>query len=547
MGAPIRRAAGLAVLLAACARTDVPLYDTLGTHHRAVTTGAVQAQRYFDQGLRLYYAFNQEEAVASFRAAASIDPACAMCWWGVAMASGPNINLPMDSAGEVVAREAIARARTVDTRLTPVEQGLIAAAAARYGVGADGSGAAVAAPLADRASRDSAYAAAMTELASRFAEDVDVAVLAAEAAMLLRPWNYWAPDRTPYPGTEALVARLEGALVRDSLHPGACHFFIHAVEPVAPERAVGCAERLASLMPGAGHLVHMPGHIYFRVGRYADAVAANEHASHADSVYLQDRRPTGLYPMYYTPHNHHFRAAAAMMEGRLAAALDAARATARLTPLANVRAIPPAELYVPVPLYVLVRFGQWDAILAEPEPTAPELAFTKGIWHYARALAHAASGRADSAQAHAVRLHALAEAYPADAIVGLNAGRVLLTLADHVLQGELAARAGRTAEAVQHFQAAIALEDGLTYDEPPPWYAPVRQSLGAVLLGAGRAAEAEVVYRDDLLRYPENGWSLTGLREALRAQGRPAAADSVDARFRRAWARADVTIGASRL
>ncbi len=524
-------------LLAACGGSDVPLYQDLGSFRRAVTTRSAEAQRWFDQGLRLAYAFNQAEAVRSFTRATVLDPSCAMCWWGIAYASGPNINIPMDSAGEVAAYAAAQRAWAVRDGATDVERGLVEAQVRRYG----------AEPMAARAARDSAYAAAMAALAERFPADDDVQVLAAEAAMLLRPWDYWRPDGSPYPGTTELVAKLETVVARDSTHPGACHFFIHAVEKFEPQRAVACAERLAALMPGAGHLVHMPAHIYFRVGRYADAVAANEHASHADSVYLEGRRDGGLYALFYTPHNHHFRAAAAMMEGRYAAALDAARASARLTPLANVQAVPPAELYVPVPLYVLARFGKWDEILREPPPAAPELRFTKGIWHYARGLAFTATGRGDSARAEADSLHAIASAYPEDAIIGLNAGRALLGIADHALQGEMAARAGDTPGAVRHFDAAIALEDGLTYDEPPPWYYPVRQSLGAALLAARRAADAEAVYREDLRRYPENGWSLTGLREALRAQGKATAADSADAAFRRAWARADVTINASRL
>ncbi len=529
-------AALLTAALAACRQSAVPLYSDLGSLHREVTTRSREAQLYFDQGLRLTYAFNSAEAVRSFRQATALDRTCAMCWWGIALASGPNINIPMDSAGEAAAWLSVQRAMAAREGASDVERGLIEAQALRFG----------ATPLAERAARDSAYADAMHALAARFPADDDVQVLAAEAAMLLRPWDYWRPDGSPYPGTEAFVARLETVVARDSLHPGACHFFIHAIEKFEPQRGVGCAERLAALMPGAGHLVHMPAHIYFRVGRYADAVTANEHASHADSAYNEGRRPGGLYPLFYTPHNHHFRAAAAMMEGRSGAALDAARQSTRLTPLANVRSVPPAELYVPVPLYVLARFGKWEEILREPEPAAPELRFTKGIWHYARALAFAATARPDSAQREADSLAAIAAAYPEGAIIGLNPGRTLLAIADHTARGELAARAGRTAEGVRHFEAAIAVEDALTYDEPPPWYYPVRQSLGAALLAGGRTREAEAVYREDLRRYPENGWSLLGMRESLRAQGKGAAADSADARFRRAWARADVSIAASR-
>ncbi len=533
----LRLVALATVTLTADCRTPVPLYDDLGSFTHRISSRVPEAQRYFDQGLRLTYAFNHAEAVRAFDEAARRDDRCAICWWGVALAWGPNINIPMDSAGEAAAWAAIQEARRRAAHASEPERAYIEALAARHGVPAG----------ADRARRDSTYATAMRSVRDRFAGDPDAAVLYADAMMNLRPWNYWQPDGSPYPGTEDILATLEGAVGSDSTHPGACHFYIHAVEKVQPERAVACAERLARLMPGAGHLVHMPAHIYFRVGRYGDAVAANEHASHADSVYLEGQRPGGgLYPLFYTPHNHHFRSAAAAMEGRFAAALDAARQTARLTPIDNVRAVPPAELYVPVPLYVLARFGRWDDILRETAPPA-ELRFTTGIWRYARGLAFAATGRADSARREAAALDSIVAATPAEAIIGLNSGRTLLEIASHALAGEIAARARLFGDAVRHLDAAIRLEDGLTYDEPPPWYFPVRHALGAVWLAADRPRDAEAVYREDLRRYPENGWSLIGLRNALRAQRQWAAADSADARFRQAWARADAPITASRL
>ncbi|HWO89660.1 MAG TPA: hypothetical protein VNL98_10980 [Gemmatimonadales bacterium] len=522
--------------LTACERGSVPLYDNLGSYHRAITTSSERAQAYFDQGMRLTWAFNHAEAIRAFREAARLDPECAMCFWGIALAYGPNINIPMDSAGEQEAFAAIQRAIQLRANASELERALIDALARRYGE----------TPLANRPARDSAWAEAMRLVLERWPDDNDAGVLFADAMMNLRPWNYWMPDGRPFPGTGVLVAALERVIARDSTHPGACHLYIHAVEKVQPERAVPCAERLASLMPGAGHLVHMPAHIYFRVGRYADAVAANEHASHADSSYIEGQRPGGVYPMFYTPHNHHFRAAAAMMEGRYQAALAAARETARLAPLENVRAVPPLELYVPVPLYVMARFGRWSEILREPAPPA-ELLFTTGVWYYARALAYAATGHYDSARIAADSLVVIADDYPAEATIGLNSGRSLLHIAMHALEGELAARAARNDEAIRHLQQAITIEDQLTYDEPPPWYYPVRHSLGAVLLTAGRAREAEAVYLEDLRRYPENGWSLVGLREALRVQGRSADAAAVDTRFRRAWARADTPISASRL
>ena len=519
------------VALAACRapHRDVPLYTDLGTLHRTVTTGSRDAQAYFDQGLRLYYGFNQAEAVRAFSEAARLDTACAMCWAGLALAWGPNVNIPMDSAGASFAFAAIEKAKQHRAGATPAEQQLIDALSQRYPTGT----------LEPRAQRDSAYAVAMKTLAARDARDVDVQTLSAEAAMLLRPWNYWQPDGSPYPGTSDLVATLEGALRTDSTHPGACHFYIHAVEKVQPEKAVRCAEHLAEQMPGAGHLVHMPAHIYFRVGRYADAVEANVHASHADSTYIEGQRPTGPYPMFYTPHNHHFRAAAAMMEGRSDAAIEAARQTARLAPIENVRAVPPIEIYRVSPLYMMARFGKWDDILREPEPQEAELAFSRGMWLYARGLAHSAQGRADSAQGCARALARIADSYPAGAPIGLNPGKTQLGIASHALLGTIAARAGRTAEAERHFNAAVAAEDQLLYNEPPDWYYPVRQSLAAALLAGGRPADAERVSREDLRHYPNNGWSLKTLAAALDAQGKRDEAQQVRSELSRAWARAD--------
>lgn len=517
---------------AACRTSDVPLYTDLGMHHREVTTRSHDAQAYFDQGLRLYYAFNQAEAIRAFREATRLDPSCAMCWWGVALACGPNVNIPMDSAGEAEALAASQKASAALAGKTAMERSLVEALALRYAAPA----------AAERARRDSAWARAMTALAAREPRDADLQVLAAEAAMLLRPWNYWKPDGLAQPGTTELVLLLERTLARDSLHPGACHFYIHAVEAVQPERAVPCAERLASLMPGAGHLVHMPAHIYFRVGRYADAVAANEHASHADSVYIEGQHPAGLYPLFYTPHNHHFRAAAAMMEGRYATAIAAARQTARLTPIENVRLAPPAELYVPPPLFVMARFGKWEEILREPEPTAPELAYTRGIWLYVRGLAFAATGKPDSARAEVTRLAAVAASYPAAATIGLNSGKALLQLAGYSLRGEIAARAGITGEADIHYQAAIRIEDGLAYDEPPSWFNAVRPRRAEVLAAGGRLVEAERAWREDLHRYPDNGWSLYGLAALLETTGKREEALQIRERFNRVWARADTRL-----
>jgi tetratricopeptide (TPR) repeat protein len=513
----------------------VPLFDNLGAHHHAITATPL-AQRYFDQGLRLVYAFNHDEAIAAFRTAAQLDTTCAMCWWGIALALGPNINVPMDSAQLAPALDAVRAARARAAHASPGERAYIDAVALRYSPD----------PKARRGALDSAYARAMGEVARRDPDDADAATLYAEALLDLRPWDYYAADGTPRPGTAEVVSVLEGVLRRVPNHPGACHYYIHAVEASArPDRALPCADRLASLMPGAGHLVHMPAHIYMRVGRYADAVAANRHALHADRSLIDRRHPEGLYPLLYPAHNAHFLWSAATMAGESAVALQAAREAGEAVPLDVIRQNPPFEFILPTPYVALARFGRWEELLREPAPPE-DLRYTTGLWHYARGLAYAATDRPDSARAERTALAAIAAATPADRVVSLNSAATLLRLATNALDGELAARQGDAAAAVRSLTAAVQLQDGLTYDEPPGWYYPVRQSLGAVLLRAGQAKEAEAVYREDLRRNPENGWSLFGLARSLRAQGRASDAAAVDARFARAWAQADVKLEESR-
>lgn len=516
---------------------SVPLYDDLGSYHRAITTTVPAAQQYFDQGLRLSYAFNHAEAIRAFREAQRLDPGCAMCYWGEAYAWGPNINLPMDSAGGVAGFAAAQRALARIDDASPVEQALIRAIAARY----------VAVPLPDRAGLDSAYASAMAEAAARFADDRDVATLYADALMNLRPWNYWnREDGSPYPGTETIVAQLGGVIAAVPDHPGACHLYIHAVEAVTPEKAVPCAERLATAMPGAGHLVHMPAHVYIRVGRYADAVDANVHAVHADEVYIEGQRPEGVYPIGYYPHNHHFLAFAATMAGRSAQAIDHANKTAATTPVEVAQALPFVEPYLHYPFLALVTFGRWDEVLALPLPPE-DLPYSWGMAQYARGVAFAATQQWDDAQAALAAVKRIATSGTAGyQSAGWATPATNLEIATHALAGEIAARQGQHDEAIAHFTAAMEIEDAQLYTEPPDWYYPIRHSLGAALLAAGKPAEAERVYREDLQRFPENGWALFGLSEALHQQGRHDESGAVDARFKRAWATADVTLTASR-
>ena len=536
----------LAVALALAGQTagvptdTVPLYDNLGDHHREVTTSVPAAQTYFDQGLRLYYAFNHPEAIRAFRAAQRLDSLCAMCHWGEALAWGPNINLPMDSASGVAAHAALQRALATRSHASDVERALIDALASRYAPPERLSG--------PRAALDSAYATAMASVARAHPRDQDIAVLYSESLMDLRPWNYWTRDGSLQPGMDVALSRLERVAESNPRHPGACHFYIHAVEAAHPQRAVPCAERLAALMPGAGHLVHMPGHIYIRVGRYMDAVKANEHAVHADETYIRDQRPgVSAYTAGYYPHNFDFLAFAAAMAGRADQAIGAADRQASVVS-SDMLAAPGMTFlqhHITRRLQLRVRFGRWDEILRTPAPSE-ELPHASGMWHYARGRALAATGKLDEAEAELARVHAAAiDPRLADVRLEFNESPTILGIAEHVLAGNIAHARGDHAEAVSHLRAAAAIEDGLTYGEPPDWTVPVRHDLGAALLAAGRATEAERVYREDLKRFPSNGWSLLGLSQSLRAQGKGAEAGRAMAEFEHAWSAADVEIASS--
>ena len=508
----------------------VPLYDNLGNHHHAVTTRVPSAQQYFDQGLRLVFGFNHGEAIRAFNEGVRLDPSCAMCYWGAALAYGPHVNAPMDSASGVAAYAAAQQALKRVSRVSPPEQAYVRAVAKRY---------ARVPTTTSRAALDSAYARAMAEVVQKYPDDLDAATLYAEALMDLRPWNYWQqPSGEPYPGTLEIVSQLERVLRGNPDHPGACHYYIHAVEAVQPEKAVACAERLAALMPGDGHIVHMPAHIYIRVGRYADAIASNVHAVHTDEAYIEDQRPSGVYPLGYYPHNLHFLSFAATMAGQSATAIDAARRLLAKTNMQAAAQVPPLQPFVSFLDVTLATFGRWDDVLAQPLPPA-DIPYAVGMAHYARGVAFAATGKPTEAQAELDALKPIAAAATPD-------NKTVFDIATHALLGEIASRQGKLDEAATHFKAAMALEDGLLYFEPPTWYYPIRHSLGAVLLRAGRAAEAEQLYREDLRRFPENGWALFGLLSALRAQGKTAEADAVEARFRKAWGTADVTLTASR-
>lgn len=521
-----------------------PLFDGMGAYNRKISTSSEAANRYFNQGMVLAFGFNHAESIRSFRAAQRLDPNCAMCFWGEALATGPNINVTskgkavMSDAERKAAFAAINRALALKEAATPVEQALIEAQAKRY----NGD------PATERLPLDRAYAEAMGKVVAAYPEDDDAAAIYAEAWMNTMPWNYWSADGTPRPETEKVIAALERIIARSPKHPLALHLYIHAVEASKnPGRAEDEADALANLVPGSGHLVHMPAHIYWRVGRYDDAANANVRAAAVDEEYIAACNAQGFYPAMYYPHNIHFLWAATSMAGQSRMALESARKVAANVRLEQIEQFPTVEFFKTIPLLTLTQFGKWSDILDEPAP--PEnLDYSNAIWRYARGIAMANTGDIDGARAEREKLAAVKDSvqirfldsadYPAS---------ILLNIADDLLQGEMALRSGNPDLAAVHYQRAVEKQDGLPYMEPPFWYYPTRQSLGQALLEAGRFAEAEAVYRKDLEDYPRNGWSMSGLVAALERQGKADAAEKARADFDVIWAKADVVINGSRI
>lgn len=533
-------ALAIASAIASSARAQenlVPLYDDLGNYHLEISSSVPQVQEYFNQGVRLYYAFNHAEGIRAFREAQRLDPECAICWWGEALAWGPNINLPMDRPSALAAYTALGEALDRIDWASPKEQALIRALAVRYSEEAPDN----------RARLDQAYANAMANLVLQYPADLDISVLYAEALMDLRPWDYWTEQGQTKPGIDIALQHLQATLAANANHPGACHFYIHAVEAVYPERAVACAERLAELMPGAGHLVHMPGHIYIRVGRYLDAVTANQHAVHADETYIQDHNPgMGMYTVGYYPHNYDFLAFAAMMIGQSKTAVDSARQVTALLPreMFGAYGMDFLQHWLVRPLQMHVRFAQWDEILQVESPPQ-EFKHALGIWHYARGRAFLATGEHDAALQELAKLHAIiASGELGDMKMEFNRSEELLSIAECLLSGWSSAAKRDFDAAIAAMEEAVQLESQLFYGEPPEWSVPTRQELGAVLLKAGRYGEAERVFREDLAKFPENGWSLYGAIEALRAQGKTAQASELQTALDRVWATADVDLAA---
>ncbi|MCY1043267.1 hypothetical protein OV208_18260 [Corallococcus sp. bb12-1] len=514
------------------------LFDNLGSHQYRVTTDSPEAQAFFNQGLRLAYAFNHDEAARSFARATQLDPSCAMCFWGVALVLGPNYNVPMLPDRAAVAWEGVRRAQALAPSATPEEQALINALSRRYG-GPEPRSPAAMQPF------NTAYANAMREVAQRFPDDLDVQVLFAESLMNLNPWKLWTLDGKPEPGTGEIVSTLESVLARAPEHPGANHYYIHAVEASEhPERALPSARRLPGLMPGAGHIVHMPSHIYQRVGMYAAAAESNRRAIQADEAYLRQVEPLGYYPMYLA-HNWGFLAFAASMEGRSEETLRAARASARVMDPEMLAQMPGMDFFAAEPLLAMVRFGRYDELLAEPRPAAKYPVLT-GLWLHAHGLALANRGRFEEARANHAELVKLGSEVPDTLTAGNNSAKDVLDVAARVLDASIAERQGRS-DALTRWEDAVRAADQLAYSEPADWFYPVRHFQGAALLDAKQWKAAEAVYREDLRRNPGNGWALYGLTQALEGQGREREASLARQRFEKAWAHADIRLSRTAL
>jgi tetratricopeptide (TPR) repeat protein len=503
------------------------LMSGLGDLHHPVSTKNPEAQKFFDQGLRLIFAFNHDEAARSFGRAAELDPKLAIAYWGVAEAVGPNYNDPASEDRFKQAHQAIQKAADLSANASPSEQAYIQALAKRF----------PADPKSDlkRAAED--YRDAMREVASKYPDDLDAATLFAESGMNLHPWGLWNLDGSPREGTEEVVSTLESVIKRDPNHMGAVHYYIHAVEASAsPQRALAGANRLASMAPAAGHLVHMPAHIYIRTGDYEAAIQTNEKAAAADRAYMQSSGAQGIYPAMYYSHNLHFIAEAASMNGNYAEAKKAADMLAtHVGP--HVKDMPPLEAFMTVPMAVNVRFQRWNEILNTPQPNA-DMKVTTTYWHFARGMALAGSGKTGDAEAEYKTLEGVRDATAADAIFAMpfnNKTKDILTIATDVLGAKIALAKKDNANAIGMLRHAVEIQDKLNYGEPPDWFSPVRESLGAALLMNGDAAGGEKVFRADLDRNPRNPRSLFGLQQALKSQGRNYDAGFVQKEFDSAW------------
>jgi len=520
-------------------KPGAPVFQGLGAHKHRISTHNARTQMFFDQGVNLMFGFNHAEAIRSFREAARLDPDCAMCWWGMAFALGPNINLPMPEDAVAPAWAALQRAEALKAKASPEERAWIDTLATRY----------AADPKADRHAMDEAFASAMGALWKAHPEDLDAGVFYAEAMMDTQPWDYWQLDgHTPKGHALEIVSTLQEVIKRDPSHPGALHLYIHALEATDhPEQAEAAADKLETLMPGAGHIVHMPSHIYYRVGRYADAERVNELAAKVDEAYIAACKAQGYYPAGYYGHNIHFLWTSAEMSGRYQTSIDAARRLVKAVDAVNLASqVTSAELYVFTPIVTQLRFEKWDAVLAEPAPPKT-LLLDRAVDLYARGVAHAAKGDLAAAGAERAELDAVVSAADFSRYDAWNMpAKSLATLALDLLDGEIARAKGDKAGAVTHFRAAYEIQISLPYTEPPWWHQPVAHLLGAALLDAGQPEEAEAVYRQSLTYYRDDGWALFGLAQALEVQGKTAEAAAVRKQFAKVWSRADIKLKSSR-
>jgi tetratricopeptide (TPR) repeat protein len=518
-------------------KKGAPVFRGLGGHRMPITTKNTRTQMFFDQGVNLMFGFNHAEAIRSFREAARLDPDCAMCWWGIAFALGPNINLPMTPDAVAPAWQALQQAKRLEPKASPRERAWIEALAVRYSKD----------PKADRHALDEAFAQAMGKLWKDYPTDLDAGTFYAEAMMDTQPWDYWQQDGvTPKGHGQEVVSTLETIIKQAPEHPGALHLYIHAVEATTtPERAEHAADVLVKLMPEAGHIVHMPSHIYYRVGRYADAVRVNEEAAKIDEDYIAACRAQGFYPAAYYGHNIHFLWTSSEMQGRYATAIGAARRLIKaVDPVRMAAQMPQGEWYAFAPVVTQVRFGQWQGVLAEPAfPKA--LILDRGVAYYARGFAFANTGQADKARTDLANLDKLLKSdFGKYDQAGMPA-KSMLELARALLDAEIARTSGDLPGAIAKYRAAWKQEQDLPYTEPPWWHQPTSHYLGAVLLQAKRPAEAEAVYRESLKTYRDDGWALTGLVAALEAQGKPTDAARKD--LADAWRYADTKLASSRL
>ncbi len=523
-------------------KAGAPLLNGLGAHSHIVSTENVDAQRYFNQGLVLSFAFNHAESIRSFKAAQRLDPNCAMCYWGEALSRGPNINVTSD--GKVVmsdfdrieAFKAINKAKELMHLASLKEQDYISALSSRYNGKVE----------TDRNLLDRQYAESMETLSKKYPRDMDAASLFAESLMNTMPWNYWAEDGNPKPDTIKVISSLERVLEKAPGHPLAIHLYIHAVEASSsPERAEAAADRLGTLVPGAGHLVHMPAHIYWRVGRYHDASEANIRAAEVDEEYIAQCNAQGFYPALYYPHNIHFLWAASTMEGRSSLSIESALKVAKYVGPEQIRQFPVVEFFHTVPLLSYVRFGKWEEILSYTTPE-PEFKYSLGIYYYARGIALSSLGRKEDALKELSHIKPLKDTQEISNLVKAGQPSLqLLKIAENLLQGQIDFMEGDFEASINNFKKAVALQDDLPYTEPPFWYYPTRQSLGRVLMEAGKLEEAEAVFKKDLEDYPRNGWSMYGLYKVLEIQGKTEEAKQYKDKFDVIWQLSDIQLESS--